>query len=119
MKFAFKKMRLEADSLYSLIMTWIEMQLFVTKDGSYITGYGYYYEIAGAFTNLVFDWEAYIYLPQHKFNLEEGVYGVATIGEDLYAFKDQKKYYLGKDGPVIVEVISVPEEIPGEAGSDE
>jgi hypothetical protein len=118
MKFAFQKMRLEAASLNSLIMNWVEMQLFVTKEKTFITGYGYYYEIAGAFSNLVLDWEAYIYLPNHNLNLEEGAYDIAEIEEGICAFRNKKKYFIG-DGPVVVEVISVPEEIPGEAGSDE
>jgi hypothetical protein len=115
MRFAFQKMRLEADSLYSLIMNWVEMQLFVTKEETYITGYGYYYEIAGAFSDLVFDWEANIYLPQHKLELEEGSYDLIMVDEKLHACRNQKGHIV-EDGPVIVEVISVPEEYPGGGG---
>jgi hypothetical protein len=109
MRFAFNKVRLETESLLSIIETWAEMQLFVTKDETYITGFGFPDDIGGAFTTLVFDWEAFIYLPQHKLNLEEGAYDILTIGEELYAFRNQKKYFIG-DGPVVVELISVPED---------
>ncbi len=107
MRFAFTSMRLEAPSLYKLIMKWVETQLIVTENDARIIGYGYYYEIAGAFSDLVFDWEATILLPHP--GLEPGEYELNTIDGQLYAFRNRQRYSI-PDGPVVVEVESVPEE---------
>lgn len=108
MKYAFQKMRLEARSLYALIQTWAEMRLAVTEDSAAITGYGYTYDIAGAFSDLVLDWEATILLRRDGLNLRPGEYDLLTLGEELYAFRDQRQYPV-PDGPVVVEVVSVAE----------
>jgi len=102
-------MQLEADGFYDLINTWAEMQLVVTKDSATIIGDGYTYEIAGAFTILVFDWEASIPLSKEGLGLSEGSYGLIREGAIVYACKDQQGYPL-PDRPVTVEVLSVPEE---------
>ena len=108
MKFAFQKMRLEADSLYALVSTWAEMQLQLTEDGAVITGYGFAHEIAEAFTNLVLDWEASIFFPEGNLSLESGTYELIFIKEKLYACRDQEKLLL-EDTPVVVQVTSAPE----------
>ena len=108
MKYAFQKMRLEADSLYSLINNWVETHLTVTEGAAIIIGYGYAYEIAGAFSNLVLDWEATIVLPRAELELENGEYDLIMLKEKLYACRNQQKFLL-PDGPVVVEVVSVPE----------
>ncbi len=108
MKYAFTKMRLEAPSFYKLIMNWVETQLIVTPDSARIIGDGYYYEIAGAFSDLVLDWEATILLPEHP-GLETGEYDLAMVEDQLHAFRNQQGYPLA-DGPVVVEVVSVPVE---------
>jgi len=107
MKHAFTTMRLEAPSLYQLIMKWVEMQLIVTENGARIIGDGYYYEIAGAFSDLVLDWEATIHLPHP--GLEPGAYELNTVDDRLYAFRDQQRYPI-PDGPVEVVVAYAPEE---------
>ncbi len=109
MKYAFTKMQLEAPSFYKLIMNWVETQLIVTEDSARIIGYGYYYEITGAFSDLVLDWEATIRLPQHP-GLEPGEYELGMMEEDqLYAFRNQQRYPI-VDSPVVVEVEYSPEE---------
>ncbi|MCB9040363.1 MAG: hypothetical protein H6557_27380 [Lewinellaceae bacterium] len=107
MKYAFQKMRLEADSLYALINNWVETHLTVTEGAAVIIGYGY--EIAGAFSNLVLDWEATVLLPRAGLELENGEYDLIMLGEELYACRKQQKYLL-PDLAVTVEVVSVPEE---------
>ena len=109
MKYAFQKMRLEADSLYALINNWVETHLTVTEGAAVIIGYGYAYEIAGAFSNLVLDWEATVLLPRAGLELENGEYDLIMLGEELYACRNQQKYLL-PDLAVTVEVVSVPEE---------
>lgn len=109
MRFPFPKMQLEADGFYDLINTWAEMQLVVSEDSATIIGYGYTYEIAGAFTTLVFDWEASIPLSRESLGLSEGSYGLIREGDIVYACKDQQAYPL-PDRPVTVEVVSAPEE---------
>ena len=108
MKYAFTKMQLEAPSFYKLIMKWVEMQLIVTPDSAHIIGDGYYYEIAGAFSNLVLDWEATIRLPQHP-GLEPGEYELGLMDDQLYAFRNQQRYPI-PDSPVVVLVEYSPEE---------
>ena len=107
MPFAFRTMRLQAKSLYSLINTWVEMNLAVTEEAAIITGFGFAQDIAWAFTNLVFDWEASISLPRGGVGLETGEYKLIRLGEALYACRDQQKYLLA-DQPVVVEVKSAP-----------
>ena len=107
MPFAFRTMRLEAKSLYSLINTWVEMNLAVTEEAAIITGFGFAHDIAWAFTNLVFDWEASILLPKDGLGLATGDYKLTRFGEELYACRDQQKYLLA-DQPVVVEVKSAP-----------
>ncbi len=109
MKYAFQKMRLEAQSLYALIQTWAEMHLTLTEDSATITGYGYTYDIAGAFSDLVLDWEATILLPRDRLDFALGEFDLLTVGEELYAFRNQQQYPV-PDGPVILEVVSMPEE---------
>ncbi|MCB0614606.1 MAG: hypothetical protein KDC75_14920 [Phaeodactylibacter sp.] len=109
MKFAFQKMQLEADGFYKLINTWAEMQLVVTEDSATIIGYGYTYEIAGAFTMLVFDWEASIPIAKEGLNIPEGSYDLSRMGDKVHACSSEKAYFL-PDRPVTVEVVSVPEE---------
>ena len=108
MKYAFTKMRLEAPSFYNLIMNWVEMQLVVTESSARIIGDGYYYEIAGAFSNLVLDWEATILLTQHP-RLETGEYDLGLMDDQLYAFRNQQRYPV-PDSPVEVLVEYSPEE---------
>lgn len=109
MKYAFQKMRLEADSFYALINNWVETQLIVTESSARIIGYGYAYEIAGAFSDLVLDWEAAILLPRQELGLETGSYDLSMLEGRLFAFKDQQRFPLA-DRPVIVEVVSAEEE---------
>jgi len=109
MRFAFQKMQLEAEGFYDLINTWAEMQLVVTKDSATIIGYGYTYEIAGAFTILVFDWEASIPLSKEGLGIPEGSYDLSRMGNIVHACTSEKAYPL-PDRPVTVEVLSVPEE---------
>lgn len=109
MKYAFQKMRLEADSFYALINNWVETHLTVTEGAAVIIGYGYAYEIARAFSNLVLDWEATIILPREELELENGEYDLIMLEKELYACRNQQKYLL-PDGPAVVEVVSVPEE---------
>ena len=109
MKYAFQKMRLEADSFYALINNWVETQLVVTDSSACIIGYGYAYEIAGAFSDLVLDWEATILLPRQALGLEAGEYDLSMLEEGLFAFKGQQRFPLA-DRPVVVEVVSVEEE---------
>ncbi|MCB9295534.1 MAG: hypothetical protein H6559_20775 [Lewinellaceae bacterium] len=109
MKFAFQKMQLEADGFYKLINTWAEMQLVVAEDSATIIGYGYTYEIAGAFTMLVFDWEASIPIAKEGLNIPEGSYDLSRMGDKVHACSREKAYFL-PDRPVTVEVVSVPEE---------
>lgn len=109
MRFAFQKMQLEAESLFALIQTWAEMQLIVSEDTAAIIGYGYSDEIAGAFSILVFDWEATIPLPRHELDLPEGSYDLIRSNGLLHACRNQQAYPLA-DRPVRVEVVSVPEE---------
>ena len=109
MKYAFQKMRLEAKSLYALIQIWAEMHLTVADDSTaIIIGYGYTYDIAGAFSDLVLDWEATILLPKENLNLEPGEYDLFMVGEALYAFRDQQQFSI-PDMPVVVVVVSVVE----------
>ncbi|MCO6488459.1 MAG: hypothetical protein J5I98_08580 [Phaeodactylibacter sp.] len=108
MKYAFQKMRLEADSLYALINNWVETHLTVKEDTAVIIGYGYAYEIAGAFSNLVLDWEATIILPREELDLENGEYDLIILEKELYACRNQQKYLL-PDMAVTVEVVSAPE----------
>jgi hypothetical protein len=105
MKYAFQKMRLEAPNFYALINNWVETQLIVTETGARIIGYGYAYEIAGAFSDLVLDWEATILLSQEP-DLESGQYNLYMLDEGLFAFKDQQRFPVA-DQPVVVEVVSV------------
>jgi hypothetical protein len=108
MKYAFQKIRLEAGSFYALINNWVETQLIVSDSGARIIGYGYAYEIAAAFSDLVLDWEAAILLSQEP-GLETGQYDLSMLDEGLFAFKDQQRFPLA-DQPVVVEVVSVEEE---------
>ncbi|MBK8654699.1 MAG: hypothetical protein KBG02_06965 [Haliscomenobacter sp.] len=109
MPFAFQKMQLEAGSLFALISTWTEMQLIVSEDAATIIGYGYSDEIAGAFSVLVFDWEATVLIPKEELDIPPGSYDLIRDKETLYACKEQQAYPLA-DRPVRVEVVSVPEE---------
>ncbi len=109
MKYAFQKMRLEADSFYALINTWAETHLTVTEGAAVIIGYGFAYEIAGAFSNLVLDWETTIILPEEKLELKNGEYDLIMLDKELYACRNQQKYLL-PDMAVTVEVVSVPED---------
>ena len=85
----------------------MKIQLVVTENSARIIGYGYYYEIAGAFSDLVRDWEATIYLPQ--LGLEPGEYELNTVDGQLYAFRNQQRYPV-PDSPVEVLVEYSPEE---------
>ncbi len=107
MKYAFTSMRLEAPSLYALFMKWVEAELIVTEDSARIVGYGYYYEVAGAFSDLVLDWEATIPIPNP--GLQPGEYELDMLDGQLYAFRNQQRYPV-PDGPVVVEVEYSPEE---------
>lgn len=109
MRFAFQKMQLEANGFYDLINTWAEMQLVVTKDAATIIGDGYTYEIAKAFTALVFDWEASIPLTKTGLNIPEGSYDLSRQGDIVHACTAQEAYPL-PDRSVTVEVISAPED---------
>ncbi len=108
MRFAFQKMQLEAPSLYALIDTWAEMQLEVTDSAAVIKGYGFSHEIAKAFTTLVLDWEAKIFLARESLSLDPGTYDLVRVDEALFACRDQQKY-LVTDRGVAVEVQSVIE----------
>lgn len=103
MKYAFTHLRLQAPGLYALINTWAEMHLSVSPASAVITGRGYSYEIARAFTNLVFDWEASIRLPREELGLEAGEYELILIDGLLYACREQRKYAVA-DRPAVVEV---------------
>jgi hypothetical protein len=109
MKYAFKKMRLEADRLVPLITSWAEMQLIVTEERAVIRGFGFAHDIAEAFSALVLDWEATVFLQTSLPGLAPGAYDLTVIGEDLYAARDQQKF-LVPGGPVTVEVTAVAEE---------
>ena len=111
MQFAFQKMRLEAEGFFDLINTWAEMQLVVTKDSATIIGDGYAYEIAKAFTLLVFDWEAAIPLDRAALDIPEGSYDLIRDEDknEVHACRGER-YYVLHDRPVRVEVVSVPEE---------
>ena len=104
MRFAFQNMRLEADSLYALVANPVEMQLQVTDGEAVIVGYGYPREIAGAFTELVLDWEATILPNEDEFDLEPGEYDLLMVNEELFACKDQEKQAI-PDMAVVVEVV--------------
>lgn len=101
MKYAFKHITLHAESLYALINDWVEMQLLVEEEKAYLFGYGYAYEIAEAFTTLVLDWEARIYMPTPT--LPPGQYDLVMLEEGLYACQKQQKWLL-EDREVRVEV---------------
>lgn len=109
MPFPFQKMQLEAPSLYALISTWAETQLVVEKDRATIIGYGYQREIAGAFSLLVFDWEATISLDRSTLAIQDGTYGLIRAGDHLLGCKDQQTYPI-PDQAVRVEVLSVLED---------
>ena len=87
----------------------METQLIVTESSARIIGYGYAYEIAGAFSDLVLDWEATILLPRQALGLETGEYDLSMLEEGLFAFKDQQRFPLA-DQRVVVEVVEVEEE---------
>ena len=87
----------------------METQLIVTESSARIIGYGYAYEIAGAFSDLVLDWEAAILLPRQELSLETGEYDLSMLEEGLFAFKDQQRFPLA-DQRVVVEVVEVEEE---------
>lgn len=78
---------------WALINNWVETQLIVTESSARIIGYGYAYEIAGAFSDLVLDWEATILLSQEP-GLEAGQYDLSMLDEGLFAFKDQQRFPL-------------------------
>ncbi len=86
----------------------METQLIVTESGARIIGYGYAYEIAGAFSDLVLHWEATILLSQEP-GLEAGQYDLSMLDEGLFAFKGQQRFLLA-DQLAAVEVVSVEEE---------
>lgn len=109
MRFAFQQMQLQADSLFALIQTWAEMQLVLTEDSAEIIGFGYSPEISEAFTLLVFDWEATIILPEADLAIPIGSYDLIRQEDMLYACKEQRSYPLA-DCPVLVRVMSVPED---------
>ena len=111
MMFPFQKMQLEAEGFFDLINTWAEMQLVVTEDTAEIIGYGYTDEIAGAFTLLVFDWEAAIPLDRSELDIPPGSYDLIRDEDkdEVHACRGEK-YYVLHDRPVTVEVVSVPEE---------
>jgi len=104
-------MQLEAEGFFDLINTWAEMQLVVTKDSATIIGDGYAYEIAKAFTLLVFDWEAAIPLDRAALDIPEGSYDLIRDEDknEVHACRGER-YYVLHDRPVRVEVVSVPEE---------
>jgi hypothetical protein len=104
----FQTLQLEAPSLYALIGTWAETQLLVTREEARIVGYGYPQEVAAAFTALVFDWEATIFLPRETLPLTGGTYDLILKDGTLLACRDQRSTPI-PDQPVRVEVRSVPE----------
>jgi hypothetical protein len=109
MKHPFQKLQLEAEGFADLIGTWPEMQLVVTPDSALIIGDGYTYDIARAFTTLVFDWEARIPLPRRELDMPDGSYELSRKGDQVHASRGNSFFPLA-DRPVVVEVISVPEE---------
>lgn len=109
MKYAFKKINLEADRLVPLITSWAEMQLTLTGEKAIIRGFGFAHDIAEAFSALVLNWEVTVLLHASPPGLPPGTYDLTAIGEDLYATHDQQKF-LVPDGPVTVEVTAVAED---------
>lgn len=108
MKYPFQKIQLQAESFIDLIGTWAEMQLVVTPESATIIGDGYTFEIAHAFTALVFDWEAHIPLPRAELAIPDGTFDLSRKGEQVNACRGNQFFPLA-DRPVRVEVVSVPE----------
>lgn len=104
----FQNLRLEADSLYALINDWAQMQLTVAHDYAVITGFGFHADLAGAFSALVPDWEASIFLPTTYLDWETGTYSLELVDEKCYASRNQQGFLL-PDVPVVVVVVSMPE----------
>lgn len=100
-------MQLEAASFYSLISAWVEMQLLVTDEQAAISGYGFREDIAEAFSTLVLDWEASIFLPRGAIALPPGAYSLIRLGDEAFACRGQQKFPL-EDHAVMVEVLSLP-----------
>ncbi|MEZ4995359.1 MAG: hypothetical protein R2824_33385 [Saprospiraceae bacterium] len=109
MPFPIQKMHLEAPSLYALISTWAETQMIISEKIAQIIGYGYARDVAEAFTLLVFDWEATIFLDRTGLMLPAGTYGLIHDGDTLLACREQQSFSI-PDQPVTIEVISVPED---------
>lgn len=107
MKFAFRKMRLEAESFYAIISAWAEMQLLITDEQAAISGFGFSEDIAEAFSTLVLDWEATIFLPRDEIALPPGAYSLIRLGDEAFACRGQQKFLL-EDHAVTVEVLSLP-----------
>lgn len=102
-------MQLEAPSLYALIGTWAETQLQVSDGEARIVGYGYTQEVSAAFTALIFDWEASIFLLRETLPLDDGNYDLILKDGTLLACRDQHSTPI-PDQAVRMEVVSVPEE---------
>lgn len=85
------------------------MQLEVTDTEARIVGTGYGQEIGGAFSLLVFDWEATIYLDRAELALDPGDYRLQFVDAQLRATRDQRGYAVPDQG-VRVVVVSVVEE---------
>lgn len=105
MKYAFKKMRLEADRLVPLVTDWAEMQLIVTDERAIIRGFGFAQDIAEAFSALLLDWDATVLLRHYPRDLAPGTYDLTVIGEDIYVIQSARKF-LVPDGPVVVETVA-------------
>lgn len=108
--FPFRKIQLEAGSLYALVASWTEMKLTVTGSKAVITGYGFTPDISWALTTLTLDWQATILLPGN--GLPPGAYDLIPLGGRVFACGEERRFPLA-DTPVSVWV----EALEGEAGS--
>lgn len=105
MKSNFLNIRLEALSVYELMVIWTEIKLIVSPDGNaLLTGNGFAPDIAWAFNTLIPAWQAKLHLTLPPLGLAPGNYPLNYEKDLFFVTRNQKRYFL-EDQPVLVEVL--------------
>lgn len=97
--------RLEATSLYELLVIWKNIRLTIGLEGdAKLTGNGFAPDVTWALNTLIPEWKAQIHLTLPPSELPPGTYPLVQERKLFYVVRKKVKYLL-PDQPVLVEVV--------------
>jgi hypothetical protein len=102
MKYTIQKIRIEADSLYTIIDNWNKMTLEVRNDSAVLSGDGFAYDIAEAFNTLILEWEAEVALTNVPDELHPGKYELMEKEGTVYAVHHEERYEIEDQDAVVL-----------------